>query len=117
MAATRSFVGMCSPSAETAMPLISAQKQFPASQYYPTRRLIAVILVIVQKARDLSLRRDGLRAIGEGGRLVEEFPLDFGRETAPSQDDGRSQTFQNFLVLAESPINLQTCRRLSSRLC
>jgi hypothetical protein len=55
MAATRSFVGMCSPSAETAMPLISAQKQFPASQYYPTRRLIAVILMVMQKSRDLPL--------------------------------------------------------------
>ena len=83
-----------------------------ASQHHPTRRLIAVIVMIMQKARDLSLRRGCLREVGEGSRVFEEFPLDFGRKSAPSHDDGRSQTFQNFPFLRLSLINLQICRRL-----
>ena len=67
----------------------------------------------MQEARDLALQRGCLREVGEGSRVFEEFPLDFGRESTPSHDDGRSQTFQNFLVVPGSLINLEICRRPS----
>jgi hypothetical protein len=66
----------------------------------------------MQKACDLSLRRGCLREVGEGSRVFEELPLDFGRKSAPSHDDGGAKTFQNFLFLRLSLIILQICRRL-----
>jgi len=69
-------------------------------------------IVIMQEARDLALRRSCLREVGKRSRVFEEFPLDFGRESTPSRDDGRSQTFQDFLVFGGSLINLQICGRL-----
>jgi hypothetical protein len=71
------------------------------------RRPSTVILVIMQEARDLALRRSCLGEVGKRTRVFKEFPLDFGRESTPSHDDGRSQTFQNFLVFGGSLINLQ----------
>jgi hypothetical protein len=88
------------------LPLISAQKQFPASQYYPTRRPIAVIPMVMQKSRDLPLWRRRMPEAGEGNRTFEEIPLDFGRKSAPLHNDGRSQTFQNFSVVSGRPIAL-----------
>ena len=70
----------------------------------------------MQEARDLALRRSGLRDVGQRSRVFKEFPLDFGRKRAPSHDDGRSQTFQDFLVFGGSLINLQICGRLGIRL-
>ena len=45
---------------------------------------------------ETDVKRPPGREIGERSRVFEEFPLDFGRETTPSHDDGRSQIFQNF---------------------
>jgi hypothetical protein len=72
--------------------------------------------MIMKKARDLALRRSCLREVGQGSRVIEELPLDFGRKSTPSHDDGRSQTFHNFLVLVERLTNLQNCRRLGHSL-
>jgi hypothetical protein len=69
--------------------------------------------MIMKKARDLALRRSCLREISEGSRVIEELPLDFGRESTPSHDDGRSQKFHNFLVLVERLTNLP--RRASAQ--
>jgi hypothetical protein len=81
-----------------------------ASRYMLARhglyRSNAVILVIVQEARNLPLQLGRLSEIGEGGSVFEEFALDFGWECAPSHDDGRSQIFQNFLVFGEGLIDL-----------
>jgi hypothetical protein len=55
--------------------------------------------MVMKKARDLALRRSRLREVGEGSRVIEELPLDLGRESTPSHDDGRSQTFPDFLVV------------------
>jgi hypothetical protein len=103
-------------SAETSLPLIYALSSALRAPNHPTRRLIAVILMIMKKARDLALRRSCLREVGEGSRVIEELPLDFGRESTPSHDDGRSQTFPDFLVLVERLTNLQNCRRLGHSL-
>ena len=65
---------------------------------------MAVILMIMQKPRDLSLWRGCPREVGEGSRVFEEFPLDFGRKSAPSHNDGRSQTFEDLLVVPGSGI-------------
>jgi hypothetical protein len=66
----------------------------------------------MKEARDLALRPSCLREVGKRSRVFEEFPLDFGRESTPSHDDGRSQRFQDFFVFGGSLINLQICRRL-----
>ena len=94
-------------SAESSLPLIYALSGALRAPKHPTRRLTAVILMIMQEARDLSLRRSCLREVGERSRVFKEFQLDFGWESIPSHDDGRSQTFQNFLVFGGSLINLQ----------
>jgi hypothetical protein len=60
----------------------------------------------MQEARDLVFRRSYLREVGQRSRVFEEFPLDFGRKSTPSHDDGRSQTFQNFLVVPGEPDQL-----------
>ena len=70
----------------------------------------------MQEARDLARPGSLWREIGKRSRVFEEFPLDFGRESTPSRDDGRSQTFQDFLVFGGSLINLQICGRLGIRL-
>jgi hypothetical protein len=49
----------------------------------------AVILVIMQEARNFSLHVIRLLEVGEGCRAFEELALDFGRESTPSHDDGR----------------------------
>ena len=70
--------------------------------------------MVMQKPRDLPLWRGCLPEVGEGGRVLEEFPLDFGRKSAPSHDDGRSQTFQNFSVVPRSRIKFQICGNSAS---
>jgi hypothetical protein len=62
----------------------------------------------MQEARDLALWRSCLREVRKRSRVFEEFPLDFGRESTPSHDDGRPQTFQNFLVFGGSLINFRS---------
>src|SRR4029078_6208042 len=76
-------------------------------------RSSGVILVIVQKARDLALRRSCLREVGQRSRVFKEFPLDVGRKSAPSHYEGHSQTFQNLLFLSGDLIKFQNCCRLS----
>jgi hypothetical protein len=59
----------------------------------------------MQEARDLSLQLGHLRKVDEGRRVFEEFPSDFGRESTPPHDDGRSQTFKNLLFFGENLIH------------
>jgi hypothetical protein len=70
-------------------------------------------LVFMQESPDLALWGSCLREIGHRSRVFEEFPLDFSRESTPSHDDGRSQTFQDSLVFAGGLIGLPTCRRVA----
>ena len=60
-------------SAETSLPLIYALSSALRAPNHPTRRLIAVILMVMKKARDLALRRSRLREVGEGSRVIEEL--------------------------------------------
>ena len=62
--------------------------------------------MVVQEARDLPLQLGRLSEIGEGRGVFEKFALDFCGKRAPSHNDGRSQTFENFLVFGESLIDL-----------
>jgi hypothetical protein len=66
----------------------------------------------MQEVRDFVLRRSCLREVGQRSRVFEELALDFGRKNTLSYDDGRSQTFKNFLVVPGSLIKFQICLRL-----
>ena len=70
-------------------------------------RASASILTIVQKARDLSFQFDRLSHVGERSGVFEKLALDFGRQRAPSHDDGRAQIFENFLFFGERLFELQ----------
>src|SRR5678816_2563325 len=61
------------------------------SQYRRPGTERAVILVIMQEARNFSLHVIRLLEVGEGCRAFEELALDFGRESTPSHDDGRPE--------------------------
>ena len=117
MAASRSFVAMGRPFSGNVLPRTRHQAAFSALQYNPARRgpcrPSAIILVIMQGARDLVLWRSCLRKVGQRSRVFEELPLDFGRKCTPSHDDGRSQTFEDFLVVPGSLIEFQINLRLS----
>jgi altronate hydrolase len=58
----------------------------------------------MQEAGDLSLQLGHFRKVDERRRAFEELPLNFGRESAPSHDDGCSQTFNNLLFFGEKLI-------------
>jgi hypothetical protein len=60
----------------------------------------------MQEAGDLSLQLGHFRKVDERRRAFEELPLNFGQESAPSHDDGRSQTFNNLLFFGEKLIRL-----------
>jgi hypothetical protein len=64
----------------------------------------ALILAIMQEAGDLSLQLGHFRKVDEGRCVFEELALDFGREGAPSQNDGRSQTPGYLLFFSEDLI-------------
>ncbi len=61
--------------------------------------------MIMQVARDLSSQLRRMREVSEGSSVVEEFPLDFGRKSAPSHHNGRTQTVQNMRFLGERLIH------------
>jgi hypothetical protein len=58
----------------------------------------------MQEAGDLSLQLGHFRKFDEGRCVFEELPLDFGRESAPSQNDGRSQPSKDLLFFGEDLI-------------
>jgi hypothetical protein len=74
-------------SAETVVTFDQALSRLSRSHHnvmrHGLRRLSAVILVIMQEARDLARPGSLWREIGKRSRVFEEFPLDFGRETTP----------------------------------
>jgi hypothetical protein len=120
MAASRSFVAMGRPFSGNVLPRTRHEAAFSASQYNAARRgpcrPNAIILVIMQEARDLVPCRSCLREVGQRSRVFEELPLDFGRKSTPPHDDGRSQTFEDFLVVPGSLIKFQIYLRLSNPL-
>ena len=61
--------------------------------------------MIMQVARDLSSQLRRMREVSEGSSVDEEFPLDFGRKSAPSHHNGRTQTVQNMLFFGERLIH------------
>lgn len=64
-----------------------------------------LILVMMQVARDLSSQLRRLPEVSKGRSVVEELPLDVGRESGPSHHDGRTQTVQNMRFLGERLIH------------
>ena len=64
----------------------------------------------MQEACDLPLQLGRLREVGKGRRAFEKFSLDFGRESAPSHHDCRSETVQNMLVFVGILIDIEGWR-------